>query len=105
MWKNRRSIRRAFVRLFFWIRLKGVCINAKMTIKEAENVLKEIMNEEDDRFQLLMKDERKGVQKLVLKWYKQKELEQKEKENFLKCPSMKMLCVKKGSHISRVLMK
>ena len=26
-----------------------------MTIKEAENVLKEIMNEEDDRFQLLMK--------------------------------------------------
>ncbi len=30
-----------------------------MTIKEAENVLKEIMNEEDDRFQLLMKDERK----------------------------------------------
>lgn len=27
-----------------------------MTIKEAENVLKEIMNEEDDRFQLLMKD-------------------------------------------------
>ena len=49
-----------------------------MTIKEAENVLKEIMNEEDDRFQLLMKDDRKGVQKLVLKWYKQKELEQKE---------------------------
>ena len=53
-----------------------------MTIKEAENVLKEIMNEEDDRFQLLMKDDRKGVQKLVLKWYKQKELEQKEKEVF-----------------------
>ncbi len=76
-----------------------------MTIKEAENVLKEIMNEEDDRFQLLMKDDRKGVQKLVLKWYKQKELEQKEKRSFLKCPSMKMLCVKKGSHISRVLMK
>ena len=76
-----------------------------ITIKEAENVLKEIMNEEDDRFQLLMKDDRKGVQKLVLKWYKQKELEQKEKEKFLKCPSMKMLCVKKGSHISRVLMK
>ena len=53
-----------------------------MTIKEAENVLKEIMNEEDDRFQLLMKDDRKGVQKLVLKWYKQKELEQKEKRSF-----------------------
>ena len=82
MWKNRRSIRRAFVRLFFWIRLKRSLYKCKMTIKEAENVLKEIMNEEDDRFQLLMKDERKGVQKLVLKWYKQKELEQKEKENF-----------------------
>ena len=43
-----------------------------MTIKEAENVLKEIMNEEDDRFQLLMKDDEKVFKKLVLKWYKQK---------------------------------
>ena len=93
------------MRLFFWIRLKRSLYKCKNDDKKAENVLKEIMNEEDDRFQLLMKDERKGVQKLVLKWYKQKELEQKEKENFLKCPSMKMLCVKKGSHISRVLMK
>ncbi len=77
-----------------------------MTIKEAENVLKEIMNEEDDRFQLLMKDDRKGVQKLVLKWYKQKRVRtERKKRSFLKCPSMKMLCVKKGSHISRVLMK
>ena len=50
-----------------------------MTIKEAENVLKEIMNEEDDRFQLLMKDYRKGVQKLVLKWYKTKRVRTERK--------------------------
>ncbi len=67
-----------------------------MTIKEAENVLKEIMNEEDDRFQLLMKDERKGVQKLVLKWYKQKELEQKEKENFFEMSKYENALREKG---------
>lgn len=73
MWKNRRSIRRAFVRLFFLDMFKKELVSMQtITIKEAENVLKEIMNEEDDRFQLLMKDDRKGVQKLVLKWYKQK---------------------------------
>ncbi len=51
----------------------------KVTIQEAEHLLQEIMSEEDDRFQILMKDERKGVQKLISKWYKQKELAQKEK--------------------------
>ncbi|WP_044795357.1 ribonuclease HII [Bacillus cereus] len=67
-----------------------------MTIKEAENVLKEIMNEEDDRFQLLMKDDRKGVQKLVLKWYKQKELEQKEKEKFFEMSKYENALREKG---------
>lgn len=47
-------------------------MNAKVTIQEAEHLLQEIMSEEDDRFQILIKDERKGVQKLILKWYKQK---------------------------------
>ncbi len=31
----------------------------KVTIQEAEHLLQEIMSEEDDRFQILMKDERK----------------------------------------------
>lgn len=44
----------------------------KMTIQEAGCLLQEIMSEEDERFQMLVKDERKGVQKLILKWYKQK---------------------------------
>lgn len=57
-------------------------MNAKVTIQEAEHLLQEIISEEDDRFQILMKDERKGVQKLISKWYKQKELAQKEKKNF-----------------------
>ncbi|WP_433770215.1 ribonuclease HII [Bacillus wiedmannii] len=55
----------------------------KMTIQEAECLLQEIMSEEDEHFQLLLKDERKGVQKLILKWYKQKELARKDREKFL----------------------
>lgn len=55
----------------------------KMTIQEAGCLLQEIISEEDERFQMLVKDERKGVQKLILKWYKQKELAQKEREKFL----------------------
>ena len=55
----------------------------KMTIQEAGCLLQEIMSEEDERFQMLVKDERKGVQKLILKWYKQKELAQKERGKFL----------------------
>ena len=35
-------------------------MNAKVTIQEAEHLLQEIISEEDDRFQILMKDERKG---------------------------------------------
>lgn len=34
----------------------------KVTIQEAEHLLQEIISEEDDRFQILIKDERKGVQ-------------------------------------------
>lgn len=33
----------------------------KVTIQEAEHLLQEIISEEDDRFQILMKDERKGT--------------------------------------------
>ncbi len=51
----------------------------KVTIQEAEHLLQEIMSEEDDRFQILIKDERKGVQKLISKWYKQKRVSAKGK--------------------------
>lgn len=38
----------------------------KVTIQEAEHLLQEIMSEEDDRFQILIKDERKGDRKSVV---------------------------------------
>ncbi|HEK9099197.1 ribonuclease HII [Bacillus pfraonensis] len=68
----------------------------KITIQEVEGLLKEIMNEEDERFQMLTKDERKGVQKLILKWYKQKELEQKEKEKFFEMSKYEKTLREKG---------
>ncbi|PFK46107.1 ribonuclease HII [Bacillus cereus] len=68
----------------------------KVTIQEAECLLQEITNEEDERFQMLTKDERKGVQKLILKWYKQKELAQKEKEKFLEMSKYENALREKG---------
>ncbi|EEL49715.1 ribonuclease HII [Bacillus mycoides] len=68
----------------------------KVTIQEAECLLQEITNEEDERFQMLTKDERKGVQKLILKWYKQKELAQKEKEKFLEMSKYEKALREKG---------
>ena len=41
-------------------------MNAKVTIQEAEHLLQEIMSEEDDRFQILIKDERKGYKSSFL---------------------------------------
>lgn len=67
-----------------------------MTIQEAENILQEIISEEDEHFQLLLKDERKGVQKLILKWYKQKELAQKEREKFLEMSKYENALREKG---------
>ncbi|MEH7456887.1 ribonuclease HII [Bacillus sp. JJ1127] len=55
----------------------------KLTIKEVGCLLQEITAEEDERFQMLIKDERKGVQNLITKWHKQKEQVQKEREQFL----------------------
>ncbi|OON61837.1 ribonuclease HII, partial [Klebsiella pneumoniae] len=68
----------------------------KVTIQEAEHLLQEIISEEDDRFQILIKDERKGVQKLISKWYKQKELAQKEKEKFLEMSKYENALREKG---------
>lgn len=68
----------------------------KVTIQEAERLLHEIMSEEDDCFQILMKDERKGIQKLILKWHKQKELAQKEKEKFFEMSKYEIALREKG---------
>ncbi|MEN1934337.1 ribonuclease HII [Paenibacillus sp. 102] len=68
----------------------------KITIQEAEGLLQGITNEEDERFQMLKEDERKGVQKLILKWYKQKELAQKEKTKFLEMSKYEKALREKG---------
>lgn len=54
----------------------------KQTIQEIEYMLQEIVSEEDERFLVILQDERKGVQKLVVRWRKGKELEEVERKQF-----------------------
>ncbi|WP_409253683.1 ribonuclease HII [Bacillus sp. SCS-153A] len=41
----------------------------KYTIAEAEDIIKKITDEEDALFQSFLQDERKGIQKIISKWY------------------------------------
>ncbi|KEK25765.1 ribonuclease HII [Bacillus gaemokensis] len=68
----------------------------KLTIQEVECLLREITAEEDERFQMLGNDERKGVQKLLVKWHKQKEQSRKEREQFLKMSKYEQALREKG---------
>ncbi|RAK23352.1 RNase HII [Anoxybacillus vitaminiphilus] len=54
----------------------------KQTVKEIEQILAAITDEQDPRFQHICADERKSVQKLVVRWHKQKELEAAQKARF-----------------------
>ena len=54
-----------------------------MNIQEIKKRLQTIHDETDEWFQKLLHDERKGVQRLVQQWYKQKEEEKRERERFL----------------------
>jgi ribonuclease HII len=54
----------------------------KRTVEEVKNLLQCIVDENDERFQEIMKDERKTVQQLVQRWYKQKEKEERERQQF-----------------------
>jgi ribonuclease HII len=54
----------------------------KQTVKEIEQILATITDEQDPRFRQICADERKSVQKLVVRWYKQKELEEAQKALF-----------------------
>ncbi|WP_369903001.1 ribonuclease HII [Bacillus manliponensis] len=54
----------------------------KQTIQEIECMLREIVSEEDERFAVILQDERKGIQKLVTRWRKGKELEETERKQF-----------------------
>ncbi|MGM0844580.1 MAG: ribonuclease HII [Bacillota bacterium] len=52
------------------------------TIAEAEKVISKITDEKDELFQSFIKDERKGVQKLVSKWYGEREKTMVLQKNF-----------------------
>ncbi|EMT46919.1 ribonuclease HII [Anoxybacillus flavithermus AK1] len=54
-----------------------------MNMQEIKQRLQTIHDETDEWFQQLLHDERKGVQRLVQQWYKQKEMEKRERERFL----------------------
>ncbi|WP_297988956.1 ribonuclease HII [Anoxybacillus sp.] len=54
-----------------------------MNVQEIKQRLQTIHDETDEWFQQLLHDERKGVQRLVQQWYKQRETEQRERERFL----------------------
>ncbi|RIW36391.1 ribonuclease HII [Bacillus salacetis] len=48
----------------------------KYTVAEAEKMIKDIADEGDERFQAFLEDERKGIQKLVSRWYKERDHQQ-----------------------------
>ncbi|WP_044893786.1 ribonuclease HII [Bacillus alveayuensis] len=54
----------------------------KQTVKEIEKLLTTIADEQDPRFQQICADERKSVQRLIERWYKQKELNAAQKALF-----------------------
>ncbi|MDG4655916.1 ribonuclease HII [Ectobacillus antri] len=55
----------------------------KQTMKDIEVLLTEITDEQDARFSELLQDERKGVQRLIAKWRKQKEQTERERAVFI----------------------
>jgi ribonuclease HII len=55
---------------------------SKQTVKEIEQLLETIVDEQDPRFQIICSDERKSVQKLIARWYRQRELKGQQKSLF-----------------------
>jgi ribonuclease HII len=57
-------------------------MSKKYTISEADNILKEIRDEDNKLFQSFLEDDRKGIQKLITRWYKERKHEQLLQEEF-----------------------
>ncbi|TYS16304.1 ribonuclease HII [Rossellomorea vietnamensis] len=57
------------------------------TISEAARIIKDIQEEKDELFQTFKKDERKGIQKLISKWYSEREQETALREEFVRMSS------------------
>ncbi|WP_456271562.1 ribonuclease HII [Bacillus sp. AK031] len=54
----------------------------KYTISEVDKILKEIKEEDDKLFQSFLEDDRKGIQKLINRWYKERKQEKFLQEEF-----------------------
>jgi ribonuclease HII len=54
------------------------------TISEAENIIKEIKDEDDTLFQSFLEDDRKGIQKLITRWYKERKQEKLLQQEFVR---------------------
>jgi ribonuclease HII len=66
-------------------RIRGVHSMSKpYTISEAENIIKEIKDEDDTLFQSFLEDDRKGIRKLITRWYKERKQEKFLQEEFLR---------------------
>ncbi|MGX6441963.1 ribonuclease HII [Neobacillus sp. K501] len=68
------------------------------TIIEIEELLRTITSEDDPALQTLLHDERKGVQKLIHKWRKQKAMEKQIHEKFLVMNSYEKKYRSQGYH-------
>jgi ribonuclease HII len=54
----------------------------KRTVKEIESLLQTVKGEHDPLFQEICQDERKSVQKLITRWYKQRESEEQARRKW-----------------------
>ncbi|EDL62889.1 ribonuclease HII [Bacillus sp. SG-1] len=54
----------------------------KYTITEAQNIIKKITDEQDELFQSFLQDERKGIQKIISKWYSDRAQQRVLQEEF-----------------------
>jgi ribonuclease HII len=59
----------------------------KHTISEAEHIIKDIEDEKDELFQAFLKDDRKGIQKIISKWYSEREKQKVLEKEFIRMSS------------------
>ncbi|HDX9576980.1 TPA: ribonuclease HII [Bacillus pseudomycoides] len=71
-------------------------MSKKQTIQEIEVLLQEIEREDDERFRMLLVDERKGVQRLISKWKKQQGDKEKERQKFTEMSKYENVLRQKG---------
>ncbi|ENQ3078505.1 ribonuclease HII [Bacillus multifaciens] len=72
-------------------------MSKKQTIQAIDVLLQGIEREDDERFRILLADERKGVQRLISKWKKQKDDKEKERQKFTEMSKYENVLRQKGT--------